>query len=357
LFLFQNISVIIPVYNAATFVTKAVESALIQTEVAEVLLIEDSSKDNSLEICRHLSEKYEKVKVLTHPDNENKGAGESRNLGIKAARSDFIAFLDADDFYLPGRFEAEREIFKNANVDGVYGAMGFHYYSEEGKKKYQESGYSEMTTVSAKVPGNELFFSLVHIHNSVHGQFHLNSLTVKKSLFTGTTALFNDFKMHEDTAFLVQLSLNCRLEPGIIDRPVSMYGVHDSNRIIDNDPKTSGSRARYWKYLYNWSLNSGNGKKFSKLFQANWMKEKLLLSNKYTGPFQLLWCCMSNSIFLRKDMLFAPAAKHVLGKRTGPYILNYKQRIQMNLFKDHPYSSIMDEFIKKKCKIVMLCLP
>jgi hypothetical protein len=46
--------------------------------------------------------------------------------------------------------------------------------------------------------------------------------------------------------------------------------------------------------------------------------------------------------------LFAPAAKHVLGKRTGPYILNYKQRIQMRLFKDHPYSSVMDEFVNKE---------
>jgi glycosyltransferase involved in cell wall biosynthesis len=342
-----SVSVIIPVFNAAPYLGKAVESALMQPEVSEVLLIEDGSSDNSLEICKLFVEKNNKVRLLVHEHNVNKGAGESRNLGIKKAKDEFIAFLDADDYYLSGRFEAEREIFKNANVDGVYGAMGFHYYSEEGKKKYQESGYSEMTTVSAKVPGNELFFSLIHIHNSVSGQFHLNTLTVKKSLFAGTTQLFNDFKMHEDTAFLVQLSLNCRLEPGIIDRPVAMYGVHDSNRIIGNDPKISGSSARYWKYLYDWSLTSKNGKRFSKLFQANWMKEKLLLSNKYIGPFQLFWFCITNNIFLRKDIFFAPAGKHVLGKRTGPYILNYKQRIQMHLFKDHPYSSIMDELIKK----------
>jgi glycosyltransferase involved in cell wall biosynthesis len=342
-----SVSVIIPVFNAAPYLGKAIESALMQPEVSEVLLIEDGSSDNSLEICKLVAQKNNKIKLLVHENNVNKGAGESRNLGIKKAKGEFIAFLDADDYYLSGRFEAEREIFKNADVDGVYGAMGFHYYSEEGKKKYVENGYHEMTTISEKVPANELFFSLVHIHNSVSGQFHLNSLTVKKSLFfAGTIGLFNDFKMHEDTAFLVQLSLNCRLEPGIIDRPVSMYGIHDSNRIIENNPKTSASRARYWKYLYDWSLTSVNGKKFSRLFEANWMKEKLLLSDKYTGPFQLLWCCLTNSLFLRKDILFAPAAKHVLGKRTGPYILNYKQRIQMNIFKDHPYSSIMDELVK-----------
>ena len=343
-----SVSVIIPVYNAAPYLEKSVESALMQPEVIEVLLIEDGSTDESLQKCKLFAEKNNKVKLLLHENNANKGAGESRNLGIKKAKGNFIAFLDADDYYLPGRFEAERAIFQNPDVDGVYGAMGFHYYSDEGKKKYQESGYSKMTTVSAKVPANELFFSLVHVHDSVKGQFHLNTLTVKKRLFAGVSELFNDFKMHEDTAFLVQLSLNCRLEAGIIDRPIAIYGVHESNRIINNDPKTSGSRARYWKYLYDWSLVSKNGRRFSKLFQANWMKEKLLLSNKFVGTFELIRCCITNTMFLRKDVFFVPAAKHVLGKRTGPYILNYKQRIQMKIFKDHPYSSIMDEFVNKK---------
>jgi glycosyltransferase involved in cell wall biosynthesis len=346
----QNISVIIPVYNAGRFVSKAVDSALMQSEVAEVLLIEDGSNDDSLEICKQLSKKNEKVKVFVHSGNKNKGAGESRNLGIKNAKGDFIAFLDADDYYLPDRFEAEREIFKDPKVDGVYGAMGFHYYSENGKKKYLQNGYTEITTVSAKVPANELFFSLVHVHNSVTGQFHLNTLTVRKDLFAGTTELFNDFRMHEDTAFLVQLSLNCHLEPGIIDRPVAVYGVHESNRIINNDPKASGSRVMYWKYLYDWSLASKNGRRFSKLFQANWMKEKLLLSNKKNDALELIRCCIANRMFLRKDVFFVPAAKQVLGKRMGPYILNYKQRIQMKIFNDHPYSSIMDEFVKKTAK-------
>ena len=57
----------------------------------------------------------------------------------------------------------------------------------------------------------------------------------------GKTEWFNSYAMHEDTAFLVQLSINCRLEAGIIDQPVAMYGVHDHNRIINNDPK-NGSR-------------------------------------------------------------------------------------------------------------------
>jgi hypothetical protein len=190
----------------------------------------------------------------------------------------------------------------------------------------------------------------MHLHSRAKGQMTIDTLTLKKDVFNGKTELFNFLKLHEDTAFFIQLAINCVLVPGEIVRPVGMRGVHDNNRIV-NIPKNSKNRFLYWQYLYDWSVTSAKGKRFSKLFQANWMKEKLLLSHKYRGPFQLLWCCITNSIFLRKDILFAPAAKHVLGERVGPYILNYKQRIQMNLFKDHPYSSIMDEFIERNGNI------
>ena len=137
----NSISVIIPVFNAARFVEKAVESVLAQPETKEVLLVEDGSTDESLKICRQLADKYEAVKLFTHPGNANKGAGASRNLGITRASGDFIAFLDADDYFLPDRFRAERKIFEEQpETDGVYGALGFHYYSEEGKKKYKNRG-------------------------------------------------------------------------------------------------------------------------------------------------------------------------------------------------------------------------
>ena len=66
------------------------------------------------------------------------------------------------------------------------------------------------------------------------------------------TQLFNELKLHEDTVFILQLSLNCVLEPGIIDKPVAMRGVHDDNRISVNSVD-SKSRLLMWEYLYDWS--------------------------------------------------------------------------------------------------------
>jgi len=78
----MQISVIIPVYNASKFLEKAVYSAVSQYENAEVLLIEDGSSDNSLQICENLQTKYEKLKVYQHAGGQNMGAAATRNLGI-----------------------------------------------------------------------------------------------------------------------------------------------------------------------------------------------------------------------------------------------------------------------------------
>ncbi|PIY03241.1 MAG: glycosyltransferase family 2 protein, partial [Bacteroidetes bacterium CG_4_10_14_3_um_filter_31_20] len=74
-----------------------------QPETSEVILIEDGSPDNGLDVCTSLAKKYSKVRLYRHENGENKGASASRNLGIRKANYPYVAFLDADDFYLPNR--------------------------------------------------------------------------------------------------------------------------------------------------------------------------------------------------------------------------------------------------------------
>ena len=103
----MTITAIIPIYNATAFIEKAVDSVRQFPEVKEILLIDDGSKDGSLKICRNLEHHFPEVKVLTHPHNENRGVSATRNMGMDYATQDFIAFLDADDYWLPNRFDAE----------------------------------------------------------------------------------------------------------------------------------------------------------------------------------------------------------------------------------------------------------
>lgn len=91
------LSVVIPVYNAATSLKKCVESVLNQgISDLEVVLVDDGSKDNSIEVCRELSKFDSRVKVF---QKENGGAASARNLGLEKCKGDYVCFLDSDDFF------------------------------------------------------------------------------------------------------------------------------------------------------------------------------------------------------------------------------------------------------------------
>lgn len=253
----MKISVIIPVYNAEKFVSQAVESALQFDEVYEVILVEDKSPDNALEVCRQLTEKHPRVKLFQHPDKGNHGAGPSRNLGIENATGDFIAFLDADDYYLPNRFDAERELFKNPEVEGVYGALGVHYYSEKAKEQYYPVFGDRLTTVYKKHGPKDVFPGQIYMLGSF-GLFSIDSLTVRREpLMKKMKIKFRTtLRLHQDSEFIIRLSFYLDLYPGILDQAVGMRGVHENNRITQVDSKKikpASTRVLLWKELDSWA--------------------------------------------------------------------------------------------------------
>ena len=229
----MRITVIIPVYNAASVLKKAVESALQFSEVQEILLIEDCSTDHSLNVCHLLVAENSRVHLLQHSDKGNHGAGASRNLGLEKATQDFIAFLDADDYYLPNRFEVEKELFKNEKIEGVFGAIGTEFLSEKGKQEFQEKFKNiSLTTVKRSCEGKEIFKALIGLDSTIGTFFHLNGLTVStKSLKINNLTFNKDLRIHQDSDFIVKLSYYCYLKSGEIERPIAIRGVHDDNRI------------------------------------------------------------------------------------------------------------------------------
>lgn len=255
----MKISVIVPVYNAEKYITQAVESALQFDEVHEIILVEDKSPDNALEICQQLAEKHERVKLFQHPDKDNHGAGPTRNLGLEKATGDFIAFLDADDYYLPNRFDAEKELFKDPKVEGVYGALGVHYYSEKAKEQYYPLFQDNLTTVYKKHDPREVFPGQLNMRGSF-GLFSIDCLTVRRESMVKKLKPF--FKMHlrlhQDTEFLFRLSYYLDLYPGILDQAIAMRGVHENNRITAVDSKKVNpaiTRVLLWREINDWAQN------------------------------------------------------------------------------------------------------
>lgn len=224
------LSVVIPVYNCEQFIEKAIQSVLSQSEVYEIVVINDGSTDDSLKILEKLEKKYSLIKLYHHPERSNQGRSASRNLGIQKANGNFIAFLDADDYYLENRFLNDKIMFQqNTACDGVYNAVGFHFYREvtpHELEKYQ------IYTVNKIVEPEFLFKSLLY---GKCGHFHINGLTVKKSVFD-LTGLFNkELIVAEDTDIFWKMAIKCRLETGIIDKPLANRGVHDSNIFDQTD--------------------------------------------------------------------------------------------------------------------------
>ena len=91
-----KISVIVPVYNAEKYLSDCIDSILNQTlKEIELILINDGSTDNSLQICREKASKDSRVKII---NKKNEGQGYARNIGIDRAKGEFITFVDSDDY-------------------------------------------------------------------------------------------------------------------------------------------------------------------------------------------------------------------------------------------------------------------
>lgn len=103
------VSVITIFLNAEKFIQEAVESVFGQTyNNWELLLVDDGSTDKSTEIALNYARRYpDKVRYLEHNDHQNCGKSASRNLGVSKAKGEHIAFLDADDVWLPQKLERQ----------------------------------------------------------------------------------------------------------------------------------------------------------------------------------------------------------------------------------------------------------
>lgn len=254
----MNISVIIPVYNAAAFLRKAVQSALQLEDVKEVLLIEDASTDSSLSICEQLAVEDGRIKLFQHPDKGNHGAGASRNLGLEKATQEFVAFLDADDYYLPNRFEPEKEIFKNPRIEGVFNAVGTEFLTEKGKSEFEKKFKDTLlTTVKKHAEGKDVFYGLLGLKNDFGTFFHLNGLTVRNDSIRKNNLKFNEkLRVHQDSDFIIKLAYHCHLKSGNITEAVAVRGVHDNNRITKIPLYSERYNERQyllWNSVFQWS--------------------------------------------------------------------------------------------------------
>lgn len=116
------ISVIIPSYNSAQYVGQAVKSALNQTiqEEVEVIVIDDASGDHTQEAVKEISATMAKRSLIYCRNEKNLGVAETRNRGIRMARGEYIAFLDADDWWDLEKLDMQADLIKKRDCPFVF---------------------------------------------------------------------------------------------------------------------------------------------------------------------------------------------------------------------------------------------
>ena len=137
-------SVIIPLYNKAAYIEKAIQSVLAQTfREFELIVVDDGSTDNpfvqlsviSQQLSVNAPEIYKKVRVI---QQQNKGVSTARNNGAKLAKYDYIAFLDADDTWEPTYLEEMKKLIEAFPEAGIYGSS--YFIVKNGKKRTASIG-------------------------------------------------------------------------------------------------------------------------------------------------------------------------------------------------------------------------
>jgi glycosyltransferase involved in cell wall biosynthesis len=125
------VSIILPTYNRAQLIGRAIQSVLDQTyQDFELIIVDDGSKDNTADISDF---KDKRIRYIRH--EKNKGANAARNAGIKMARGEYIGFQDSDDEWLPEKLEKQMRVFKTASADVGVVYTGF-WRIEEDRKMY-----------------------------------------------------------------------------------------------------------------------------------------------------------------------------------------------------------------------------
>lgn len=216
-------SVIIPAFNSAATLVRAIESVRAQSWPAhEIIVVDDGSTDATAEVARQFGETVRLIQQA------NSGVSVARNAGAAATTGDWLAFLDADDWYAPDRIKLHADwIAEDANLDFLTG--DYEYRDVAGNllgtsMAQHESGRSMHAKAAGRArvvmetPGEIAAFVADHF-----GDTH--TLSVPRARFIELGGYPTGFKVCEDVHFLTRLVAKSR-RIGVICRSLGVYVIH-----------------------------------------------------------------------------------------------------------------------------------
>ena len=204
------VSVIVIFLNASDFLQAAIESVLAQTyEQWELLLVDDGSNDGSTEIAMSFaSENSARIKYFEHDSHQNLGMSAARNLGIRKAKGDYIAFLDADDYWLPTKLDVQTRILDSQPEAGMLFGSTKYWFSWTGRPEDSQRDY----VPSLRVRTHTLFRPPLLLLLFIQGKAEVPctcSILVRRAVVEKIGGFENSFRgMYEDQAFYAKICLS-----------------------------------------------------------------------------------------------------------------------------------------------------
>ena len=129
------ISVVMPAYNAEKYIAAAIESVISQTYTSwELIVVNDCSRDNTLQIAQRFADKDPRIKVIDN--TENIGVAGTRNKGLDAAAGSWVALLDSDDIWHSDKLEKQLETAHSTGADIIYCSYGI--IDENGSRSLED---------------------------------------------------------------------------------------------------------------------------------------------------------------------------------------------------------------------------
>jgi glycosyltransferase involved in cell wall biosynthesis len=218
-------SIIIPLYNKVAYIEKAIHSVFAQTyKEFELIVIDDGSTDDSLKNLRftiyNLQLPEEKIRVI---EQENQGVSTARNNGVKLAKYDYIAFLDADDWWEPTYLEEMKGLIEEFPQAGLYGCS---YYKVK-------SGQLIPATIGVDKGFERGIINYYNAYSrSLYQPVWTGAAIIKKSVFESEKGFKPNLKMGEDFDLWVRVAF--RYPVALLNKPLAYYNqdVELANRAI-----------------------------------------------------------------------------------------------------------------------------
>lgn len=222
-----KVSVIIPVYNAENYLKTAIDSVINQSigfENIELIIVNDNSNDNSQQIIKEFSNKYDNI-IDIHLDKNSGLPGKPRNIGIDTATTDYIIFLDADDEYLPDAFELLYNTIISEESDFV---MGSHFHNNGNRQmKIDILHYCDDSSdiININPLKDQLNFNRTsHNHVAPWGKIF------NKKLINDNNIRFPEDTLAEDTYFYFKTLVNSTKVTLLPNNEIYMYNIYETSK-------------------------------------------------------------------------------------------------------------------------------